>query len=243
MSHKHENEKLVVSQAAPIKETRVHDTAIKEVVKPIETEEVQPIIHRDIYTTEVHQTKQPVYQKEVLPTKVEEKILPEQNLREVNKGATTAKFTMDNERSSKYVEDTTHTTVVKPAIIQEVVHPQVITEVQPIIYKEVIAPKVIKEEQHIHEKIVERPVIITENDTLPPPSSATYVKQSEHASEHHHSLKDKLKGLFHAPSAVDTVKPIVHSTPLDSGSVLTRETVVSTPLATSTTTTVTKQSL
>jgi len=238
MSHKHDilkkdtvvatttKETTIVSQAAALKETRVHDTAVKEIIKPIQTEEIQPVIHRDIYTTEIHQQKQPVFQKEVLPTRVEEHVLPTQNLREVNKGSSGAHFTMDHEKSTKVVQDTTHTKIVKPAIIEEVIHPQVITEVQPVIYREVVQPTLIKEVQNINEKIVERPVIITETDALPATTSARPLRTShEHVAvvhEHEHtSLKDKLKHLFHAPSGVDTVTPLHSTTTLDSGSILT----------------------
>jgi len=244
-SHKHESSKdqTIVSQAATIKETRVHDTAVKEVVKRIETEEVQPVIHRDIYTTEIHQTHQPVYQKEVLPTKVEERILPSQNLKEVHndKGASNVRFTMENEKSSKFVEQATHSKIVKPAIVQETIHPQIITEVQPVIYREVIQPTLIKEVQNINEKIVEPPVIIAENDTFPAPSSTTTVYPNQPLHQHT-SFKDKLKSLFHASSGVDTVRPLYNTTPLDdSGSVLRSDlessapVVIATPLTSSST--------
>jgi len=201
--------------AEPTKETRVHDTAVKEVVKPCETEEVQPIIHRDIYSTEIHQTQQPVYQKEILPTKVEERTLPSQNVKGVNKSSN-ARFTMENEKSSKLIEKPTHTKIVKPAIVQETFHKQIITEVQPVIYREVVQPTLIRETQNINEKIVEAPVIVCENDVYPAPPPSTTV----HSNYQHTSFKDKIKSLFHATSGVDTVQPIMNTTILDSGSAL-----------------------
>eukprot|EP01113_Clastostelium_recurvatum_P014674 TRINITY_DN17_c0_g1_i11.p1 TRINITY_DN17_c0_g1~~TRINITY_DN17_c0_g1_i11.p1 ORF type:complete len:763 (-),score=249.75 TRINITY_DN17_c0_g1_i11:63-2351(-) len=144
---------------APV-QTIMHQAAVHEVVKPTQVEEVQPVIHRQIEKTEVHQVTQPILERNVLPTQVSDRVLPTQVKPDVVLGGPAPSMAV--EQSSRVVENTQHTTVVKPALVQEVIRPHIIEEIQPVVYREVTAPSLIRETQPISERIHEAPIVTRE---------------------------------------------------------------------------------
>eukprot|EP01113_Clastostelium_recurvatum_P051127 TRINITY_DN985_c0_g1_i1.p2 TRINITY_DN985_c0_g1~~TRINITY_DN985_c0_g1_i1.p2 ORF type:complete len:431 (-),score=129.31 TRINITY_DN985_c0_g1_i1:69-1361(-) len=145
---------------APVVEQRAHAAAVHEVVKPTQIEEVQPVIQREINRTEVHQITQPIYEQAVLPTQVQDVMRPTQVRQDVVRG--NQYVAPMHEQSSRVVQQVQRETIMKPAIIEEVVRPRIIEEIQPVIYRENIQPTIIRETQPIQEHIIEQPVIYRE---------------------------------------------------------------------------------
>jgi len=117
--------------------------------------------------TEVHEVLQPIRQREILPTVIEERELPLQDKEEVRES--TEQFQQqykemtDEFKSSVSVEKTKHFKQVKAPIVNEKIHKKIIEEIQPVIHKETLAPHLIKETQPINEKIVEAPKLFKED--------------------------------------------------------------------------------
>jgi len=115
------------------------DAVVQEVIKPGVREEIQPVIHRDREQLEIREELQPIYEKTVRPTIVEERQLAAEFKPELRMGAMPA--IAEGPRSSTFVENTMVDTFVKPPIVEEVIHKKIVEEVQPVIHRETIAPK------------------------------------------------------------------------------------------------------
>jgi len=130
---------------------------IQEVIKPGTVEEIQPVIHREREQLEIREELQPIYEKTVRPTIVEQRQLAAEFKPEVRVG--TMPVIAEGPRSSTVIQNTQVNTVVRPPIVEETVHKKIVEEVQPVIHRETIAPKVIHERKDIYEKIVETPTV------------------------------------------------------------------------------------
>jgi hypothetical protein len=118
-----------------------------------QVEEIQPVIHREHQTTEVHQILQPMQQTLVQQPQYLQKELPVEIRETVAKGPTYVPAPV-MPGSTEFV-GTERMTIMKQPIIMETEKRQIIEEVQPVVYKEVIQPTIIKETQNIFEKVVE----------------------------------------------------------------------------------------
>jgi len=145
-----------ITQQPPL----IHQTAVKEVVKPIQVEEIQPVVHRQIETTEIHQVKQPIYERNVLPTQVQDRVLPTTVKPDVVFGGRPP--AMIEEPSTRVVENVQASTITKPAIVEETFRPHIVEEIQPVVFRETVAPSVVREVQPINERIIQQPVVIQE---------------------------------------------------------------------------------
>lgn len=149
--------------APAVVEHREKAPVVQEVIKPGLREEIQPVIHRDREQLEIREELQPIYEKTVRPTIVEQMELAPEMKPEVRLGA--APIIAEGPRSSTFVEAEQREKFVKAPIVEETVHKKIVEEVQPVIHREVLAPKVIQEVQPIYEKIVEAPQV--KYETLP----------------------------------------------------------------------------
>jgi len=157
---------------APFIEHREKAPVVQEVIKPGVREEIQPVIHREREQLELREEILPIYEKSVQPTIVEERQLAPEIRPELRLGAMPV---MQPGPVGSVVTEREHVeTVMRPAIVEEVVHKKIIEEVQPVIHRETIAPRVIRETKPIYEKVIEAPVVTYE--TLP----ARYTSASEY---------------------------------------------------------------
>jgi len=145
-------------------EIREKAPVVQEVIKPGLREEIQPVIHREREQLEIREEIQPIYEKNVRGTIVENRSLPAEIRPEVRMGA--MPILQQGPRGSVVVEAEHREAFVKPALVEETIHKKIIEEVQPVIHREVIAPRVIHETKPIYEKIVEAPTV--SYTTLPP---------------------------------------------------------------------------
>jgi len=195
--------------AAPgTKDTIYHSTAVKEVVKPTTVEEIQPVVHRQIETTEIHQVTQPIYERNVLPTQVQDRVLPATVKPDVYIGQPAQP--MPAQASSRVVESASRSTVVKPAIVEETIRPHIIEEIQPVVFRETVAPTVVREVQPINERIIQQPVVIQEtrqpissmgSSGFTPVTNAAPQVSSNETTHHSGGLKEKLHNIFHKHDA------------------------------------------
>jgi len=138
----------------------------EETIKPIRTQEIQPIVQLEREQTELHEVIQSIHKREVLPTTMEETNLPTIEREEVRESE--EEFKKEYEalseqlRSSVKVEDVEHQKVVKAPIINEILHRKVIEEIQPVIHKETLVPHLIRETLPVHEKLIEAPRLFVE---------------------------------------------------------------------------------
>eukprot|EP01113_Clastostelium_recurvatum_P050198 TRINITY_DN944_c0_g1_i3.p1 TRINITY_DN944_c0_g1~~TRINITY_DN944_c0_g1_i3.p1 ORF type:complete len:286 (+),score=110.10 TRINITY_DN944_c0_g1_i3:101-859(+) len=201
MFHHHDKKAVVVEKeitttetitAAPVVETLVHKEAVKETIKRREVEEIQPVIAREIETTEVHHVTQPIYEKEVLATRVQEAVLP--TVVRADVGVAAPLPTMEHIHSDRIIETAEKTTIIKPTIVQERVIPHVIEEVQPIVYREIVENTLIKEVQPIKERVVVAPVVVEEvRAPIVQASSRTTITSTDRLAtevEHVHITKE-----------------------------------------------------
>jgi len=139
--------------------------AIHEVIRPIEREEIQPIVHRDIEKTEVRFVSTPLEETERRETMVHESVLPAEvrpevrNLEKEREAEEELKKLEHLHVSQSHRLAPQREVVEKSPVIHESVHTKIIEEVQPIIHKEVIEPHLFKEIKPIYEKIIEPPVV------------------------------------------------------------------------------------
>jgi len=142
---------------------------IEDTLKPIETVEIQPVINLERDQTEIHEVIMPIYKTEVLPATIEEKELltieKETVVQSEDNFNKEYKEMIQQLQSNVKMETVERSRIVKPPIIQEVIHKRIIEEIQPVIHKETIVPHIIKETLPMHERLVEAPVLIKE--TLP----------------------------------------------------------------------------
>lgn len=134
---------------------------VQEFIKPVETEVVQPVVHRERVQTEVKQVTQPIYEKDVLPTTSETKVLPAQYTETVVPSAPIPAVTT-LPSSTTIVGDTEKRVLYKEPVVQETIKHQLVEEVQPVIYREVEQHHVIQTEQPVYERVVEAPRVISE---------------------------------------------------------------------------------
>jgi len=151
---------LIHTEESPTVVDVVHEAAIHETIKPTELKEVQTFIRRDIDEVEVHQITQPILEQETLPLEVKEITRAPLARQDVVLGH--QEITPLHEISTLEVSDVTREVIIKPVIIEEVVHRKIIEEIQPIIYREVTQPVLIRETVPVTERIVREPIITHE---------------------------------------------------------------------------------
>jgi len=151
-------------------EVRERAPVVQEVIKPGLREEIQPVIHRQREQLEIREEIQPIYEKSVRGTIVENRSLPAEIRPDVRMGA--MPILQEGPRGSVVVQAEHREAFVKPPLVEETIHKKIIEEVQPVIHREVIAPRVIHETKPIFEKVIEAPVV--SYTTLP----ARFVGQS-----------------------------------------------------------------
>jgi len=173
-------------EEGPITETRSLPAVIHETVRPVETEEIQPVIHRDIEKTEIHVINAPQYEgTSTRPVMIHERSLPAEVRPEVRLPTAEAderlRFLENVEQSHVQRAPVEHVVVEKPPIIEETIHRKIIEEVQPIVHKETIEPHVIRETLPIYEKIIEPPVIVGVTRQM-----GAFAISDTHIHHHHH---------------------------------------------------------
>jgi len=217
-------EQTVIQERAPVLETRtemapgailtkaegtttIQEVApvLHEVVHPVELEEVQPIIHRDIRQTEVHQVTQPILDSYVAPTQeLSRELVPEvkPTLKEDTKSFE-REYQSGLEKDSLLIDATKYETVLKPALIDEVVKKDIIEIIQPVVHRDTVAPTVIHTSAPVFEKYIEQPVLVRE--TLAPVIMS------------HEEVESKLRS-FNKVEIVDTKEsgrlPIITEAPI-----------------------------
>jgi len=148
-----------VREEAPISETKMLPSVVHETILPIEREEIQPVIHREIEKTEIVHVTAPQYEAMNLPTRVSERVLPAEYRPEVRMPSMEAEARLRElstlHRSSSQVSAVKREVIERPPLIEETLHRRVIEEIQPVIHKEIVEPRVIKEIKPIYERIVE----------------------------------------------------------------------------------------
>jgi len=150
------------------KPVAIHEEIRKELV-----EEIQPVVNIEKLATEVHQVTQPLFDKEVRPVQIEQRMLDREVLSEVYVEGRGVRAVEDMS-TTRYLN--THTVVIeKPTQFVEIEKTQVIEEIQPIIYKETIVPTVIQETKPMFQRVVEGAVYIQE--TLAPQSVSEWKAQ------------------------------------------------------------------
>lgn len=162
------NDVKVESVTQPtVVEKEVEAPVIKEKVVPKVNEVVQPVIYREKEQTEVKHVTQPLYNKDVLPTKLVQAELPTTIAPDTiakPSAADVAKYQKAHSRdvsSSTVTEPQTERTVLPP-IVKETVTPLVHEEIQPVIYQETIQPILITETKPIFHRVVEAPRVVEE---------------------------------------------------------------------------------
>jgi len=139
---------------------------VEEIIKPIETHEIQPVILREREKLEVQEVVQPIYEKAELPITYHDRELPSEVRPEVRMSADEyLRKVKDWESGFKSVsrtEEVSLSRVEKPAIVKEVIKKQIIEEIQPVIHREIIEPHVWRETRPIYERIVESPTVVIE---------------------------------------------------------------------------------
>jgi len=155
-----------VTEATTI-ERQEREAIVRETIIPQERIEVQPVIHREREVLELHQVTQPVYEKQVRATRIENTELPAE-YREKIEGSQ-AEFQerlregMEGLHSSVKWETVERKVIDQPPIIHETIKKIVREEVQPVIYREIVEPRVIRETLPIYERVVEAPRVFRES--------------------------------------------------------------------------------
>jgi hypothetical protein len=152
-----------MAQQAPVIETlpaMVRPEIVREIIKPVETETVTPVIYRERVETEVRQVTQPIFQKEVLPPTVESKVLPPKYTEAFV--APTPAAPIQPEMTQPILSQPEKRVVYNEPVVQETVKHQVVEDVQPVIYKEVEQQHLVQSEQPVFERVVEAPRVISE---------------------------------------------------------------------------------
>jgi len=146
------------------------EAILQETIKPVETIEVQPVIHRQREQMELHQINENINQTEVLPTVYRDKELPAQfvgEFREDDKKVTEKYLEANSElRNTMDVDVVKRIRIVKEPIVEEHVHKTIVEVVQPIIHKETFAPVIIRETLPLYEKVVEAPTLSIEERSI-----------------------------------------------------------------------------
>lgn len=165
-------ERVRVTEAPTTFERVEKPPVIQERIKPVETEEIQAVIHRERELCEIREVLAAgPTERQVRPEFVEEKVLPPEYRQDVRLGGMPVR---EEYRPRVIVEPVEHKRVVCPAIIEEVVHKRVVEEVQPVLEREVVEPHLIKEKYDVYEKIIEPPVFHREYGYKTGAAAATY---------------------------------------------------------------------
>jgi len=138
--------------------------AVHEQIRRERVEEIQPVVNIEKFNTQVIQITQPLYDREIRPTGIEERVLPSQVLPDVIVPTRDARLPFDVS-TVRYLDER-GMVVEKPAIFQEIDKDKIIEEIQPVIYKETIVPSLIHETKPVFQKIVEGTTYV--HETLPP---------------------------------------------------------------------------
>jgi hypothetical protein len=150
--------KLVASQ---IKEL---EPVVQEVAHPIQMEEIQPVVHRDIKKTEVHQVTQPIFEEYTAPT-VEINRELEAEIRPVlieDRTMYKGEFERGLEKDSYSRDAVKKERIVNDAIVEENITKEIVEIVQPVIHRDTVEPTWIKVNAPVYEKIIEQPTLIHE---------------------------------------------------------------------------------
>jgi hypothetical protein len=160
-----------LTPAAVITEKNVVATQVKElepvvqeVAHPILMEEIQPVVHRDIKKTEVHQVTQPIYEEYTAPT-VEINRELEAEIRPVlveDRTMYKGEFERGLEKDSYSRDAVKKERIVNDAIVEENITKEIVEIVQPVIHRDTVEPTWIKVNAPVYEKIVEQPTLIHE---------------------------------------------------------------------------------
>jgi len=154
----------------PTVEVIQKQAVVQEQIQEFERDVIQPVITRQREQTEIRQITQPMHQRSVLPTVVEEvRLQPE--IRPEIREQPRQMIPQVTLQSSSRVAPGIREVVQEQPLIQETVRRQVVEEVQPIIYRETVIPRVVHEVRPIYERIVEAPIILMEERqpiSLPP---------------------------------------------------------------------------
>jgi hypothetical protein len=135
---------------------------IHEQIREMEREVVQPVINREREQVEIHQITQPLHQREIRPTIVEQRTLQEEERPVIREQPRSVAPTQAPLQSSSVVAPVMREVFQQQPIVEEVVHRTIREEIQPVLYRETIVPRVIQEMKPIYEKIVEAPRIFKE---------------------------------------------------------------------------------
>jgi len=142
---------------------------VEHFIKPVQTVEVQPVIHREREQLEVHRIVQPLEQQEVRPVaSIREETLPvqEMGIRKMPQGKFDLQYESSLEHAFTTEEKVTVIQEVKKPIIQETIRKVIIEEIQPVIHKQTIIPHIVRTTLPIHEKIIEAPIFVREVQIL-----------------------------------------------------------------------------
>jgi len=134
---------------------------VHQKIVEMEKEVIQPIISREREQLEIHQITQPMTQREVRPTVVEERVLQPEYRPEVReRGMPIPQVAL---QSSTTVAPTLREVVQQQPVIEETIHRTIREEIQPILYRETFTPRVIQEVKPIYERVVEAPRVVRED--------------------------------------------------------------------------------
>jgi len=154
-----------VERIEPTVERLEKPVIIHERVLPSQRTEVQPLIHRDREQVEYHEVLQPMKERDIVPTQVQQMELPAQRFEtRIPDTQFQEKYRDVSGRGRSDICTAPMTTeqCERAPIIDEVIHKKIIEEVQPILYKETIRPVVVQATKPIFEHIVEAPVLCEE---------------------------------------------------------------------------------
>jgi len=138
---------------------------VQEILHPMHTEEVQPVIQRQRERTQIKQVIAPIMHRVERPPIYVNKQLPAET-RPVVYNAPTQEF------NTKYTQGLPAPTtqnyqphvhrVFKQPIINETVKTNIVEEIYPVVHREIYQPQIIKETLPVIEKIVEPPTLMRE---------------------------------------------------------------------------------
>ncbi|KAI1081866.1 hypothetical protein F5B20DRAFT_588031 [Whalleya microplaca] len=137
----------------------VHETVQpavqKETVNPIEREDINTAIDKEVHQDHYHRTVQPVFDKQVLPEQHKHNIggiqHREYDHRDLDKTKNSLAAEGQNFRDERTVHDTTHTQSHAPVVQGEHVHHHLHETIQPVVHKETVQPSVVHTTVPIHE--------------------------------------------------------------------------------------------
>lgn len=163
LSSSHKNDSTeVCSETAP--------EVVQEHVKPQEHAEITEAVDRERHIHHHQHRVQPIADKQVLETKHEHNILPEQ-VREAKADMLPEhREKLEQQRTmhqnTQTVAETVRTQAAAPAVANEHVHHHVHETIQPVIQRETVQPTTVHTTVPVHERVHDAP-IVHEATTLP----------------------------------------------------------------------------